>query len=201
MGNERLVRHFVSVLIVGLVTLAGAAGAQPAGGDPERGERVFRAECAMCHGSDARGMMGMHPSLRGAVERLSAEGVEVTIRRGRATMPPMPAFEDRLSDQEIAAVIGYLDALPPGPRNFGPDGGGGGMGDMMPGPDGVHGVVGWLLGVLVVFAVLAVVLLVARQRRPAGAGSVDARAVLDRRYAAGELNREEYLERRRDLDA
>lgn len=97
MGNERLVGHFVSVLIVGLVTLAGAAGAQPAGGDPERGERVFRAECAMCHGSDARGMMGMHPSLRGAVER--------------------------------------------------------------------------------------------------------ARAMLDRRYAAGELNREEYLERRRDLDA
>jgi hypothetical protein len=45
----------------------------------------------MCHGSDAARMTGTHPSLRGAVERLSSEGVEVTIRKGRTTMPPMPA--------------------------------------------------------------------------------------------------------------
>ena len=74
----------------------------------------------MCHGSDASGMMGMHPSLRGAVERLSVEGVEVTIRKGRRTMPPMPLFEGRLSDQQIDDVLAYIDSLPAGPRNFGP---------------------------------------------------------------------------------
>jgi uncharacterized membrane protein len=55
--------------------------------------------------------------------------------------------------------------------------------------------------VVLVLALLALVALAARQRRMAGVGSVDARAVLDRRYAAGELSREEYLECRRDLEA
>jgi mono/diheme cytochrome c family protein len=52
-------------------------------GDAETGREVFEANCAMCHGRDASGMMGMHPSLRGAIERLSVEGVEVTIRKVR----------------------------------------------------------------------------------------------------------------------
>ena len=199
-------RPVLPLLIVWLVTLGGPAGAQPDGGNPERGERVFMAECAMCHGADAAGMMGMHPSLRGAVERLSREGVEETIRKGRNTMPPMPAFVGRLTDQSIADVIAYLDSLPAGPRNFGPEGGGrGGMGGMMGGADtsGRGGsTAAWLVGALVVLVVAVVVLvaLAARQRRPAGVGGIDARSVLDRRYAAGDLTREEYLERRRDLD-
>lgn len=196
------------LLIVWLVSLVGPAGAQPSGGNPERGERVFVAECAMCHGADAAGMMGMHPSLRGAVERLSREGVEVTIRKGRNTMPPMPAFAGRLTDQAIADVIAYLDSLPAGPRNFGPEGGGqGGMGGMMGGSNtsGRSGSTAvWLVGALVVLVVALVVLVVlaARQRRLAGVGGVDdARSVLDRRYAAGDLTRDEYFERRRDVDA
>ena len=82
----------------------------------------------MCHRQDAAGMMGMHPSLRGAVERLSREGVEVTIRKGRATQPPMPAFERRLSDQEIADVVAYIASLPPGPATSVPTARAGGAG-------------------------------------------------------------------------
>lgn len=192
-------RLFLSCLVIGLATLTLPAGAQSDGGDPERGERIFRAECAMCHGSDAAGMMRMHPSLRGAVARLSTEGVEVAIRKGRNTMPPMPAFEGRLSDQAIADVIAYLDSLPPGPRNFGPEGGGrGGMGGMM--GDG-EGPAAWLLAAVValVLVLVALTVLAARRRRLAGDGG-DARSLLDRRYAAGELSREEYLQRRQDLE-
>ena len=198
-------RRALPLLIVWLVSLAGPAGAQPGGGNPERGERVFVAECAMCHGADAAGMMGMHPSLRGAVERLSREGVEVAIRKGRNTMPPMPAFAGRLTDQSIADVIAYLDSLPAGPRNFGPESGGrGGMGGMMGGADTSDGgsTAAWLVGALVVLvaALVVLVVLAARQGRLAGVGDIDARSVLDRRYAAGDLTRDEYLERRRDLD-
>lgn len=197
-------KQLVALLIVGLVALSGVAGAQPEGGDPQRGERVYRGECAMCHGSDAAGMMGMHPSLRGAVERLSREGVEVTIRKGRNTMPPMPAFEGRLTDQAIADVMAYLESLPAGPRNFGPEGGGG-MGGMMGGADsrgGDRSMTGWFLAALVVLVLALVVLvaLAARQRRLAGAGGMEPDSVLDRRYAAGEVSREEYLDRRRDLE-
>lgn len=126
-----------------------AAGAQP-DGDAEAGADVFRDSCAMCHGSDATGMMGMHPALTGAVDRLSRDGVEITIRNGRATDPPMPSFDNRLSDDEIADVVAYIEALPDGPRNFGPghqDGMGGGMMDRMTG-----GGPGWTVVVVIVLA-------------------------------------------------
>lgn len=101
-------------------------------GDPESGAALYGNSCAMCHGSDATGMTGMHPALRGAVDRVGVEGVEVTVRNGRATNPPMPPFENRLRDDEIADVIASIQSLPDGPRNFGPghqDGMGGGMMD------------------------------------------------------------------------
>lgn len=184
-----------------LFVLSGSAWAQSDEGDPQPGERVFEAHCAMCHGSDAAGMMGMHPSLRGAVERLSPEGVEVTIRKGRNTTPPMPAFEDRLSEQAIDDLVSYIASLPQGPRNFGPGEGMEGMGDMMRDRDTSDGlVVGFVTALVVVLAVGALAGLVLRLRRRPAIGA-HALALLDRRYALGELSHDEYLERRRDLEA
>ncbi len=82
----------VAVVLAG--SPPGVAASQPVDapgrpGDVEAGEQVFQANCAMCHGADASGMMGMHPSLRGAIDRLSREGVEVAIREGRRTETPM----------------------------------------------------------------------------------------------------------------
>ncbi len=196
-----------SVSFLALLSSAEARQTQPSGDDVEAGRKVFESHCAMCHGAEATGMMGMHPSLRGAVERLTREGVEVTIRKGRRTTPPMPAFEGRLSDEEITDVVAYIASLPPGPRNFGPEaGGGGGMGDMMDGLSDRDGDDSGSFGLAVVAAAAlvlgagAVLVLAVRYRRRDMSGVENARAVLDRRYAAGELTREEYLERRRDLE-
>lgn len=173
-------------------------------GDVAAGRGLFEANCAMCHGGDASGMMGMHPSLRGAVARLSREGVEVTIRQGRATTPPMPAFGDRLDEEQIADLVAYIASLPEGPRNFGPGQPmmGRGMMDRVEGT-GVparHPVLdvlqGVLLAVLIVLASMALWWFAVGSRRRAGG----ARSELDRRYAAGELSRQEYLQRKADLD-
>jgi hypothetical protein len=150
---------------------------------------VFVANCAMCHGADASGMMGMHPSLRGAVDRLSRDGVEVTIRRGRRTQPPMPAWDGRLTDRQIDDVIAYIASLPAGPRNFGPEAGGG----MMGGGSGGRG--GWWVAALIAAGLLVALIVIEVVRR----ASVSPRRLLDRRYASGELTREEYLQRRDDL--
>jgi mono/diheme cytochrome c family protein len=193
---------------VGLVLLTAvpSAGESPAG-DGQAGRAVFEANCAMCHGADASGMMGMHPSLRGAVQRLSLEGVEVTIRMGRRTTPPMPAFSGRLSDQQIADVIAYIAALPEGPRNFGPGQGMMGSGPAEGGmaqPQGRTGVgvldllIGALLVGLIGLVAIALIRLVGGLRRSAARPS--ARDELDRRYARGELERDEYLQRRTDLE-
>jgi cytochrome c551 len=55
----------------------------PAAGDPARGETVFAASCAVCHGSDATG--GVGPSLVGS--GLSAVDVEAIVAAGRGVMP------------------------------------------------------------------------------------------------------------------
>jgi cytochrome c6 len=138
----------VAIVVVLATTLARPARGQE--GDPEDGRPIYRESCAMCHGGDATGMMGMHPALTGAVDRLTVEGVEVTVRNGRATNPPMPAFGGRLSDEEIADVAAYVASLPDGPRNFGP-GHEGGMGDGMMGGM-MDGDSPWMWAVIVVLA-------------------------------------------------
>lgn len=194
---------------VGLAPAPTRAADQPTG-DAAAGRQVFEANCAMCHGSDARGMMDMHPSLRGTVQRLSRQGVVVTIREGRNTTPPMPGFDDRLTDTQIADVTAYLAELPTEPRNSGPrPGRDRTMGDdsMM---DGGMMNGGWLTVLLTVLVAVLVLLVVAiiivwllrdnRDGRPPPGPRSAARAELDRRYAAGELTREDYLQRREDLE-
>lgn len=210
-------------LLLLLAAPAAAGQSSPDDGNADRGEQLFQANCAMCHGSDATGMGGMHPALTGAVDRLSAEGVEVTIRNGRDTTPPMPAFEDELTDSDVADLVAYLDSLPPGPRNFGPmhdgtmmdDGmmGDGMMGDGMMGrmmDDGMMTGQMWLwmlAGLLLLVAIIAIVVALtvwvarkaARSPTPRQDAGDTARQVLDARYARGELSRDDYLQARRDL--
>ena len=218
------------VLLVALLATAwlapgGAADAQTgadAVGDPVAGEEVYTANCATCHGPDASGL-GDVPSLQGVVDRLGVDGVEATVRDGRQTNPPMPAFGDRLEDADVDDVIAYLaeldeapadgaqpDAGPPDaePRPRGPHPG---MwermreGPMMDGwwwaPAGL-----WALGiglfVLAVVFVLVVGVLRATRSRPSPPPRRDEtpREILDARYARGEIDRDAYLQARRDLD-
>lgn len=149
-------------------------------------------------------MMGMHPSLRGAVERLSHEGVSVTIRKGRDTNPPMPAFEGRLGDEEIEDVIAFLNTLPQGPRNFGPDGEG-----MMGGSEGMMGgrMSSWLLWGVVLLLILVAVVIASvffirgawTKGRTGGASGGRALEILEERYARGEIDRDEFNEKRQHL--
>lgn len=78
------------------------AGAQA---DLELGEQVFSANCAACHGEQGQG--GAGPELAGGrvVDRYPAvEDHQAVVVKGRAGMP---AWGDRLSDEEIDAVVQY----------------------------------------------------------------------------------------------
>lgn len=143
-------------------------------------------------------MMGMHPSLRGAVERLSREGVEVTIRAGRDTTPPMPSFEGQLADEDIDAVIAYLDALPVGSRNFGPEADGGMMDDGMMGGR-IWTWLGSALFLLLVAAIVVGSILLLRRMRGQPSSQETALEILQQRFARGEIDRDEFEERRRAL--
>lgn len=123
------------------------------------------------------------------------------------------------ADAGRGVYTAYLDTLPAGARNFGPEMDRDGMmrddgmmdGEMMDGGmmDRMMGV-GWvgLLVAIVLFVLLAglvalVVALVVNQRgKQSGGvpGGESPRDILDRRYAAGELSAEEYRQAREDLD-
>lgn len=70
---------------------------------PRRGEAVYAATCASCHGVDRRGI-DRAPSLVGIGGRLSAQQIHQVIEHGRGFMPAFP----RLPEDEKAAVIDYL---------------------------------------------------------------------------------------------
>ena len=84
-----------------LSLMAGAANAA----EPD-GAAIYGDLCASCHGAGRLGLTG--PAvIPESLGRLKGEKLEAVIARGRA-MTQMPAFADRLSAEEVAAVAAYL---------------------------------------------------------------------------------------------
>ncbi|HTZ35322.1 MAG TPA: c-type cytochrome [Stellaceae bacterium] len=84
------------------------------------GQTVYQAQCAVCHGSDGRGMPPDYPPLAGnpSIQMESAVNpIRMVLNGG---FPPgtagnpepygMPPFAQRLSDDEVAAVVTYIRA-------------------------------------------------------------------------------------------
>ena len=79
-------------------------------------QRVFRQNCAACHGSSAQGQAQMFPNLRDSDWQWGGEPkqIEQTIRMGRqALMPPHGAV---VSAAELAELASYVSALSSGRR-------------------------------------------------------------------------------------
>ena len=77
-------------------------------GDPMEGELVYVLNCSNnCHLPDGTGVTngGLGKDLTGWLERNEDEKLVGAILDG---VPPMPAYRDYLSDQEIADVVAYL---------------------------------------------------------------------------------------------
>ena len=72
-------------------------------GNPAQGREVFAGNCAACHGGQGEG--GSGPGLAGKSEYTDPEAVVDQIRDGGGGMP---AFEGRLSEQELADVSAFI---------------------------------------------------------------------------------------------
>jgi mono/diheme cytochrome c family protein len=95
--------------------------ARPAAGTDaamQAGQAIFADQCAACHSSGGSGIPHLFPSLTGSSSvqsdnptnliRVVLEGARSVATAGAPTAPAMPAFDWKLSDAEIAAVITYL---------------------------------------------------------------------------------------------
>lgn len=111
-------------LMVGLLAVVTAAcgdrgqGADPVGAavDPLRGEQLFAANCAACHGEGATGTAAGPPLLHEIYEpgHHSDEAFQVAVSRGSPqhhwTFGPMPAIPG-LDRQEVADITAYVRGL------------------------------------------------------------------------------------------
>ena len=72
-----------------------------------QGEVIYLEFCAECHQTDGSGWSTLYPRLAGnpIVNLHDAEPVIVTVVYG---MGSMPSFQDRLTTDEMAAVISYV---------------------------------------------------------------------------------------------
>jgi mono/diheme cytochrome c family protein len=88
----------------------------PAGAS--RGERLYVAYCAGCHGIDGRGswraaLFLIRPGDLTVVANHPDQYVFDIIKHGGASIgrPGMPAFGAQLSDDDIRALVAYVDTL------------------------------------------------------------------------------------------
>ena len=95
---------------------APAALAQTAG--HARGSEIYAQQCAACHGKRGEGVAGIYPPLDGngsVTEPSAADAVRSVLLGGFAPTTAgdprpysMPPFAQRLSDDEVAAVVNYI---------------------------------------------------------------------------------------------
>jgi mono/diheme cytochrome c family protein len=115
------VRKGVGFLLAGMAVLGVACGegrlpeGDARGGDLAAGRRVYLDKCARCHSPKGDGktvVAGRFPYAN-LVDRVwrtdgSAATIEKQIRHGR---DPMPAFEKKLTDEQIRQTAAYLHEL------------------------------------------------------------------------------------------
>ncbi len=77
---------------------------------PTTGEQIYVANCAVCHGSKGVGNEGPRLVNNSLVQLTGPEAVIQTVKSGRISVG-MPAWENVLSEEEIAAVVDYIRSL------------------------------------------------------------------------------------------
>ena len=95
--------------------------------EASRGEQLYSANCASCHGGPTGGGMMDYPPKHNAnghtwhhsdceLKQVIADGTSPMVEMMREMMAPpgaptMPAWRDRLSDDEIDAVLTYIKTM------------------------------------------------------------------------------------------
>jgi mono/diheme cytochrome c family protein len=74
-------------------------------GNADRGEAIFKMNCAVCHGLEATGEVG--PTLRGVSDHKTKVSLIKQVISGKT--PPMPQFQP--NSQDMADLLKYLEKL------------------------------------------------------------------------------------------
>ncbi|MGD0474342.1 MAG: c-type cytochrome [Candidatus Velthaea sp.] len=85
-----------------------ASSTTASAGDATKGETIFSANCASCHGAKGAGG-GVGPSLKGEKSRKDTDAAVAWIKNPQ---PPMPKlYPSPLSEKDVADVAAYVESL------------------------------------------------------------------------------------------
>ena len=95
------------IIILGVYCILLCASGQVIAGDPFKGQAIYNAHCAGCHGGDGVGIVAGTPSFRAPSQSLMQpdSNLQRTIERGRGVMP---GFAGILKPDQIYDVIAHL---------------------------------------------------------------------------------------------
>jgi len=99
------------LILIGAVLLIATLSYQAA--PPPDGATIYKQKCSMCHGADGKGFAAIKtPDFTDPKWQKTAkdEEIEEVIKHGKKGTA-MPAFADKLKEDEVRAVIGYLRSL------------------------------------------------------------------------------------------
>jgi len=101
--------------IVCLAAVVAAPALAQGGAASDSGADTYKSTCLMCHGADGTGNTPAGKAFRAAslkdpmVVNKSNEELTTVIKNGK---DKMPSFKDKLTDEQIKAVLAYIRALP-----------------------------------------------------------------------------------------
>jgi cytochrome c oxidase cbb3-type subunit III len=105
---KSLLQVFASLLLAGIIALLTSSAVQAA--DSPDGAVVYKQKCQMCHGADGKGFPAIKtPDMTDPKWQASVSDKEMTevIKNGKKGTP-MPAFADKLKEDEIQAVVKFI---------------------------------------------------------------------------------------------
>jgi cytochrome c oxidase cbb3-type subunit III len=105
---KSLLRVFASFLLAGIIVLFTSPVVRAA--DTPDGAAIYKQKCQMCHGADGKGFPAIKtPDLTDPKWQASVSDKQMTevIKNGKKGTP-MPAFADKLKDDEIQAVVKFI---------------------------------------------------------------------------------------------
>ncbi len=77
----------------------------------DEGAELFKSAkppCSMCHGTDGKKMAGTKQFASPDVQKMSDAELTAAITKGRQEAPKMPAYEGKLTADQIKSLVAYV---------------------------------------------------------------------------------------------
>jgi cytochrome c6 len=101
---------FTVLVALATTSLLGLAQPALADGDLAVGAKVFTANCAACHANGTNVVMAPKNLKKESLEKFSMNSEDAIATQVRNGKNAMPAFGNKLSDEQISAVAAYVIA-------------------------------------------------------------------------------------------